>query len=86
MSTVLEDLRHAIRALSKSPGLTGLALLSLALGIGASGAVFSVVRATLLRSLPYEDPDRLVVLAERNPQQQIFWSPGSAANFHDWKE
>ena len=86
MSTVLEDLRHAIRALSKSPGLTGLALLSLALGIGASGAVFSVVRATLWRPLPYEDPDRLVVLAERNPQQQIFRSPGSAANFLDWEE
>ncbi len=86
MSAVLEDLRYTIRGLLKNPGLTGLAVLSLALGIGASGAVFSVVRATLFRPLPYEDPDRLVVLAERNPRQQIFWSPGSAANFHDWKE
>ena len=86
MSAVLQDLRYTVRGLLRNPGLTGLAVLSLALGIGVSGAVFSVVRATLLRPLPYEDPDRLVVLAERNPQRRISWSPGSAANFHDWRE
>lgn len=67
MQTFAHDIRHAVRAFARTPGFTATALVSLALGIGANTAIFSVANALLLRPLPYADPERLVILWNRSP-------------------
>ena len=67
MSILLKDVRHALRALASAPAFTVAAILSLAIGIGANTAIFSIVDGLLLRPLPYTDADRLVILWNRSP-------------------
>jgi putative ABC transport system permease protein len=82
----LFDLRYASRALAKKPGFTAIAVLTLALGIGANTAIFSVANGILLRPLPFGDADRLVLLWQSKPESGWNQLPVSYPNFSDWKE
>jgi len=86
MSQLVQDVRFSLRMLAKNPGFTAVAVLTLALGIGANTAIFSVVYAVLLRPLPFKDPGRLVMVWEtweKRGENRVVVSP---ANFADWKE
>jgi predicted permease len=83
METFLRDLKFGIRTLLRSPGFTAIAVLTLALGIGANTAIFSVVQGVMLAPLPYDHPDQLVIAWEKNPQGRYI-SP-SYPEFQDWQ-
>jgi putative ABC transport system permease protein len=84
METLLQDLRFATRSFLRTPRFTIPAVLALALGIGATSAIFSVVRGVMLRPLPYSDPDRVVIVWENNIKRSRARNVIGAANFVEW--
>ena len=86
MHTLLADLRYGFRLLRQSPGFTCIAILALALGIGANSAIFSTLDAVLLRPLPYADPDRVAMVWEDFSSIGFAHNTPSPANYFDWRE
>lgn len=86
MQDLWKDLRLAARALRQSPGASGLAVLTLALGIGAATAIFSLLYGALLRPFPYADPERLVWIDHTAPRQHLDGLPVAYPNFEDWRD
>jgi putative ABC transport system permease protein len=85
VATFLQDLHYAARALRKSPGFTAVAALTLALGVGATTAIFTVINAVMLRPLPFPEPDRLVRVLESNVERGWSTFGVSHPNFLDWR-
>ena len=85
MEKLLQDLRYALRSLFRQPSFALTAILTLALGIGATTAIFSVVNAVLLRPLPYAESDRIVTIQNFRPKTGTSSLAISAPDFHDWK-
>jgi predicted permease len=79
------DLRQAVRHLTRRPGFCAIVILTLALGIGANSAIFSIVEAVLLRPLPYQDPGRLAMVFSGDPARELHEGRVSLLNFADWK-
>ncbi|MGB7926482.1 MAG: ABC transporter permease, partial [Pyrinomonadaceae bacterium] len=86
MGRLLQDVRYGLRVLLKKPGFTLVAVLALALGIGANTAIFSVVNAVLLRPLPFNEPERLVMVWEHNRTRGRDMNVINPGNFLDWRD
>lgn len=86
MEMLFSDVRYAVRGLLKRPGFTVIAILTLALGIGANTAIFSVVNAVLLKPLPFKDPDRLAIIWEEASFAGFPRNTPAPANYFDWKK
>ncbi|HEV7844434.1 MAG TPA: ABC transporter permease, partial [Pyrinomonadaceae bacterium] len=86
MTNLWQDVRYGVRSLLKKPGFAFVAVLTLALGIGANSTIFSFVNAILLRPLPYSNPERLVMLDENSSKQGVASMGVSFPNFLDWRE
>jgi len=85
LDSALQDFRYSVRGLRQNPGFTLTVVAMLALGIGANTTIFSVVRAVMLKPLPYKEPGRLVRLWESSPERGSLEFQVSAPNFRDWQ-
>src|SRR5215207_5700354 len=83
MDTLFKDIRYGARGLMKHPGFTAIVVITLALGIGASTTIFSVVNSVLLRRLPYQTAERIIAIQELDPTGRLVQV--TAANFLDWR-
>lgn len=86
MGTIWQDLRYGWRMLRQSPGFTAVAVLTLAIGIGANAAIFSVINTVLLRPLPFPNPNQIVLVWDTDPNRNITRSTASVAEFLDWRD
>jgi putative ABC transport system permease protein len=86
MSSFTADLRYALRLLRQSPGFTFVAICALALGMGANTAIFSTLSAVILRPLPYDDPERVVMVFEDATSIGFAHNTPAPANFFDWRD
>src|SRR4026209_2937658 len=86
MGTLIKDMHYGIRMLIRNPGFTAVAVIALALGIGANSAIFSVVNTVLLRPLPYKDSDRLVMVWEDATKHGYPRDTPAVANYIDWRD
>jgi putative ABC transport system permease protein len=84
MQTLLQDLRFAVRTFAKQPGFALVAILTLALGIGANSAIFSVINGVLLKPLPFKEPEKVIKIWES--MSNGFQGTASVPNLKDWRE
>jgi putative ABC transport system permease protein len=85
MSSLWNDIKYAVRTFARNPGFTIAMIVILALGIGANSAIFSVINAVLLRPLPFDEPDRLVMIWQTDPSAGNTRHPVSYPNIEDWR-
>ena len=85
LGSLVRDLRYAIRLLRRAPGFTAAATIPLALGIGANAAIFSVVRAVILRPPPYRDPSRVIAFLNIHSGTRAQIMSSSLPDFEDWR-
>ena len=86
MTGLLQDFRHGLRTLWKRPGFSAVAVITLALGIGANTTVFNSIDVMLLRPFPFPHLDRIVTIWEIVPKQNENYLNPAPANFRDWRE
>src|SRR5262249_27232710 len=86
MTTFAQDLRYGWRMMQRSPGFSLIAILALAIGIGANAAMFSVINAVLMHKLPFANPDRVVLIWDTDPNRGIDRATASPAEFLDWRD
>src|SRR5262252_234038 len=86
MDQFLQDVRYAVRLLLRTPGFTAVAVLALALGIGANSAIFTIVNAALIERLPFRDPSRVVLVWEENAKRPGRSNSVGPMNYLRWKD